>query len=52
MFGKKKVYKITYQFVTPSSTLVVAKNKISALKKFRKQYYVVLDIISIEEISD
>lgn len=51
MFGKKKIYRITYRgVILVYDTLVVAKNKDKAIKKFYKQNYHKPDILSIQEL--
>lgn len=54
MFGKKKVYKITYQTFANYDTIITAKDASQALKKFRKnarkEWFIVPDILSIREI--
>lgn len=55
MFEMKKIYKITYVcFFSRSMAFVDGKDKVQALKKFRKeirkQMYIVPDVISIEEV--
>ena len=54
MFKKKILYKITYQTFANYTTIIAAKDKVQALKKFRKmakkEWFVVPEIISIQEI--
>lgn len=49
MFGKKKIYKITYVVIRTHSTLIVARNKFKALKKFHRTNHMRYDVLSIEE---
>lgn len=54
MFSNKKLYKIVYQTFANYSTIITAKDKAQAIKKFHKQakkdWFVTPDIISIQEI--
>lgn len=54
MFGKKKLYKITYQIYATHITTILAKNSEQALKKLYKQtkkrWFLVPDVISIQEV--
>ena len=54
MFNNKNLYKIEYQIYTRYSTIIAAKNKAQALKKFykhaKKQHCIIPDIISIQEV--
>ena len=54
MFGKRKLYKIIYQTFANYVTVITAKDASQALKKFRKnakkEWFIVPDIISIQEI--
>jgi hypothetical protein len=50
MFGKKKLYKIKYKWISIDTTIIEAKDKYQALKKLKKEFFVLPDIISIEEV--
>jgi hypothetical protein len=49
MFKRKRLYKITYQYGGVKTTIVAAKSKEQALKKFKKEDSL-SDVLSIEEI--
>lgn len=54
MFGKKKLYKIVYQTFANYVTVIAAKDVSQALNKFRKkaqkEWFIVPDVISIQEV--
>ena len=50
MFGKKKLYKIKYEWISIDTAIIEAKDKYQALKKFKKEFFVPPEIISIEEV--
>lgn len=50
MFGKKKLYKIKYKWISIDTTIIEAKDKYQALKKLKKEFFVPPEIISIEEV--
>ena len=54
MFSSKKLYKIIYQTFANYSTIISAKDKTQALKKFykqaKKEWFVTPDVLSIQEI--
>jgi|GEM_PF-5263111 len=56
MFGKKKLYKITYKVhFTSNITVIAAKNEAQAISKCykiaKKRYYIIPDILSIQEVT-
>jgi hypothetical protein len=54
MFSNKKLYKIIYQTFANYVTVIAARDKAQALKKFykqaKKEWFVTPDILSIQEI--
>ena len=54
MFSSKKLYKVVYQTFASYSTIISAKDKAQALKKFykqaKKEWFVTPDVLSIQEI--
>lgn len=51
MFGKKNLYLIKYYyFCRVHETIVSARNSAQAIKKFKNEWFVSPDILSIEEI--
>lgn len=50
MFGKKKLYRIKYYFITDHTTVISARNPHQAIKKLYREYWGMVDILSIKEI--
>lgn len=50
MFGKKKLYRIKYHFIIDHNTIISAHNPHQAIKKLYREYWSIVDILSIEEI--